>query len=98
MYDGRFLKAKDFNGKYYRNHKTGSLINFCLHSWHIYPIFVEIEEYHAQVISENSKRLKNFTGICYFCGEVIIIPRENIFSNEEEFQKSLKERLKEIEE
>ena len=97
MYDGRFIKAKNCNGKYYRDTQTGNLVEYCMHSFYIYPKFISAIDYCAGIIPEEKKEFDGFEGICYFCGEVIHIPRENLCENDEALQKELKERLEEIE-
>ena len=96
MYDGRFAKAKNFQGRPYRA-ENGNMLEYCCHSYHIYPEFRTEEEYFIGLISEPHKILGGFRGVCYFCGDVIHISRENIFETQEKMDEEFKERIEEIE-
>ena len=95
MYHYAFQKAKDLKGRYYRDQKTGDLINYCPHIWLIYPQFEKTTEKHADFIPENCNRFRQFQGICQFCGEVIHIYADDVVKDAEEFEKRIDEILKE---
>ena len=93
-YDGRFINAKNFKSKPYRNKNTGDLIEYCSHCYVIYPRFGSDNDYHADFIPLEKSTFEGFNGVCKECGEVIHIYPENVVKNEEEQERILEESLK----
>lgn len=95
-YHGRFKNAKNFQGKLYRDQKTGNLIEYCMHIFIVYPRFGSGVEYHANFIPLEKKTFKGFTGVCQECGEFIHIDAENVVEDETVQEKKLDEALEEV--
>ncbi|MGD2071962.1 MAG: hypothetical protein PVG65_00525 [Candidatus Thorarchaeota archaeon] len=94
MYHSDFQKAKNSQGKYYRDQKTGDLKEYCMHLFVIYPKYSHTTEYYADFIPESCKRFDGFEGVCQCCGEVLIISAEDVVNNRDEMEKILQQSLK----
>jgi len=94
MYHAEFLHAKDFQGRRYRS-DNGDMVQHCMHSYHIYPRWETVTDYHAGFIPQDKKAFAGFEGICSFCGDVIMIQSDNVLS-QEDYEKFEEERVAEI--
>jgi len=95
MFDGRFMKAKNYEGKFYRNQTTKNLEEYCTHCYITYPEFSSEIKHHAGFIPLNNQTFERFTGICKWCGEILTIYSDHVVANQEECEKILSKALKE---
>jgi hypothetical protein len=95
MYHREFIKARNINGKQYRDEKSGNLVEYCSHSYMLKPQWVDITEMHEEFIPQNKKAFDGFVGICVFCGDITHIQPENVLS-EERYEKELNRLVLEI--
>ena len=96
MYRSEFIKARNHEGKIYRDKNTGNLVTYCSHSYIVKPKFEYQSEVVANEFSYEVKRFTEFEGVCMYCGDIIFIRSEDVV-DEQTFNKRIEEKVKEIE-